>query len=355
MKSEFAPVPPRNQSYDLLRIAAICAVVAVHTFGPTAQQGAASGFESWAARVLSIGSIWSVPVFVMLSGALTLGDHAHRDGPGRFYSRRAKRIIPAVLFWTIAYLIIRVFLVAEPMSWWAILTALVDTSVYPHLYFLWVIVGLYLIAPVLHAFLLGGGVRRAVVFAASALLLTIVVFTIPGIFARGGFDLPMHLTVLTYWLAYVGYFLTGYALSKIKVARPWLVVAAISIFALGTLTIVQSAFPDHLQLLSAASPISYLAIVVAVLSISMFVVGGDLLGRIPLGPRLSRLVVTVSEASFGVYLVHLAVLLVPYTLLPGFHEQRSLPEAVLAYLFIIVVSFAISIGARKVPILRTVF
>jgi surface polysaccharide O-acyltransferase-like enzyme len=208
---------------------------------------------------------------------------------------------------------------------------------------------------VLHAFLADGGRRRAMVLAASTLGFTLVVFMIPGVLALGNIQRPIQLAALTFWLAYVGYFLVGYAVSTLTIMRKWLIVAAVGIFVFGTVTILQSVYPDRFRLLSAASPVEYLGTIVALLSICVLVLGVNLLGRIPLGPRLSRMVVTVSEASFGVFLVHFVVLLAPYEILPGFHEHRSLAEALLTYVIVLVASFAISIGARKVPLLRAVF
>lgn len=340
-----------------MRVAAIGGVLAIHLFGPTAANSDIAGSSDyWIARILAIGSIWSVPVFVMLSGALTLSERAHRDGAGPFYLRRARRIIPALVFWTFVYLVvIRMFVLDEAMSGWMIVTLLVDTTVYPHLYFLWLIVGLYLAAPVLRAFLTAGGVRRAVVLAVCTLGATLGVFMLPGLLALGGVERPVVLNALTFWLAYVGYFVAGYALSVMTIGRRWVIVAAVAIPFLAALTIAQTAYPEAFHLLWAVSPAEHLGTIVAVLSICMLTVGVRLLGRVPLGPQAARFVTTLSEASFGVFLIHLVVLLVPYELLPGFHTQTSVVEAMLAYVIVFVVSFAISIGARKVPGLRMVF
>jgi surface polysaccharide O-acyltransferase-like enzyme len=349
--------PSRRIGYDLLRIISICGVIAIHTFGPIAANPDLRGQASWlAALVLSNGFIWAVPVFVMLAGALSLKERAHAEGPASFLLRRMKRILPALIAWTFIYLvIIRMVVLREPISVADAAIEIFDARVYPHLYFLWLIAGLYLVAPVLAAFLHAGGRRRAAVTGAIALGTTLLIFMVPAVLALKGISRPVQLGALTIWLAYVGYFVVGYALSLFRVSRAWLVVAGAGILVFGAITLAETAWPERLTVLRAVALPEYLGLIVAALSLCVFVVGVTLLDHVRVGERGMRLIVTLSEASFGVYLVHLVLMLVPYNLLAGYHARTSLLEGVFAYVFVIVVSFAISIGARRVPGLRAIF
>lgn len=352
--------PPRTQerriSFDLLRIISVCGVVAIHTFGPTAGNPALDGTASeLVARLLSMGFIWSVPVFVMLSGALTLGEQPHRAGPRAFYLRRAHRILPALVVWTFVYLVlIRMLLLREPLSGWQIVTEIVDARVYPHLYFLWLIVGLYAVAPILAAFLARLDARGTLLLATGILSVTVIVFMIPSVLTRVGIERQITLGALTFWLAYVGFLVMGFALSRLTLPRAvrWVAVGVV-VVALA-FVVAQSLFPERLGAISAVSRPDYHGLAVAVLAIAVFVASG-LLDSLRLGDRARRVIIALSEASFGVFLVHLVVLLVPYELLPGFHTSSSVPEAALAYLVILAGSFGISLLARRIPGLRTIF
>ena len=351
-------VTTRRIGYDLLRIISICGVVAIHTFGPIAANPDLHGSVSWlAALVLSNGFIWAVPVFVMLAGALSLHENSHAEGPTSFLLRRAKRIVPALVAWTFIYLVIvRAFILREGISPADALIEIFDARVYPHLYFLWLIAGLYLVAPVLAAFLHADGRRRAVVTGAIALGTTLLVFMAPAVLALKDISRPIQLGALTIWLAYVGYFVVGYALSLFRVvSRSWLLIAGAGILVFGAITLAETAWPERLAVLRAVALPEYLGIIVAALSICVFVIGVTLLDRVRAGERLTRFVVSISEASFGVYLVHLMLMLIPYNVLAGYHARTSLPESIVAYVFVIVVSFAISVGARRVPGLRAIF
>ncbi|CAN5342594.1 acyltransferase [soil metagenome] len=347
----------RLLGYDLLRIWSILAVVAIHTFGQFAVDDSARGNVSWwAGLALQTGSIWCVPVFVMLAGALSLRPEAHRMGARAFLVKRGRRIIPAILVWTVVYLVgVRILLLHEHLSGAQVLQTLVDASVYPQLYFLWLIAGLYLVAPVIAAFLKDGGEHRALIFAVVAMTGTVVIFTTPYVYKHYGIDVPLYLQALTMWLPYVGYFVMGYALSRLTLPR-WLIgTCGVLAIALATLTIFEVADPIRFRVLQIISPPSYLGAIVGLLAVCVFVAGVSLLGRIPLGPRASRFVVMMSEATFGVFLIHLLVLLLPYQLLAGFRQHTSFVEAVVAYVSIVTLSFAMTVGARKIPVLRAVF
>lgn len=137
------PVPARIQGYHTLRINSVCGVVAIHTFGPsTADIELRGSAYWWIALVMSAGAIWTVPVFVMLSGALSLTTRAHAHGAAGFYAQRARRIIPAIVAWNLVYLVgMRMFVLHQQLSLHSIVQLLLNATVYPHLYFLWLISG----------------------------------------------------------------------------------------------------------------------------------------------------------------------------------------------------------------------
>ena len=85
---------------DMLRIAAILAVVVIHSVGYATKQSG-TGWHSawwWGANLLNSACLWCVPVFVMVSGALLL-DPARRVSSGAFLKRRAVRIGLPLAFW----------------------------------------------------------------------------------------------------------------------------------------------------------------------------------------------------------------------------------------------------------------
>lgn len=91
----------RTVYFDVLRIIAICAVVVLHM---SAQNFVESGVDTpeWQALNFYDSIVrWSVPVFVMISGALFLDGE---NSIGKLYKKNIARIPVAFIFWSIRVL-----------------------------------------------------------------------------------------------------------------------------------------------------------------------------------------------------------------------------------------------------------
>ncbi|MFD2766173.1 acyltransferase [Micromonospora eburnea] len=352
-----AAPPARQYGLDGLRILAICGVVAIHVVGLyVVKADHRSGGRWWLATAIDIGAIWTVPVFVMISGALLLSPRAHRAGPAVFYRKRFVRILPALVVWHLVYLlVVRVALRGEELDPTKIGTLLIDARVYTALYFLWLIAGLYVITPVLATFLADGGRRRAYVTAAVALGWTMGAFMISGAASLLHAPRPISLGAWTMWWPYVGYFLAGWALHHVRL-RGWRLVAVL----LGTAVLLAEGVwrwgskPD-LPVVQALFPVSYVGTTVALAAIGVFLVGISLGARLRPSERIGRLIVRLSDASFGVFLVHLLLLALIQWAFPEWPLGKSLTATLLTCVGVIVGSFAVSLGAARVPYLRAIF
>jgi surface polysaccharide O-acyltransferase-like enzyme len=350
--------PGRSAALDILRVTAILGVIAIHVFAGLTTNPAIRGSGTWwVANAIDLGSVWVIPVFVMVSGALLLSPRAHADGPAEFYRKRLLRLGPAFVFWQAFYIVVvRILLSHQHLSFGAVLQLIGDGTTYTHLYFLWLIVGLYVIAPVLAAFLNGGGPRRAYIFAGVVLLFTLSVYALSGWLTLRGDAHPIVLNALTQWVPYVGYFLAGWALRAVVLRWTWTLVVAIATLALLAVTVWQHATGPH-PLLDAVSPAGYIGFITGAASIGVFVVGLSLFAGVDARGRSARAIHQLSDATFGVYLVHFFFLVLLITLVPAVAQARStsLLGAFGVWAAIVVVSFAVSLGARRVPYLRRIF
>lgn len=348
----------RSAALDILRVVAILGVIAIHVFAAITTNAAIRGSGTWwAANVLDLGNVWVIPVFVMVSGALILSPRSHAAGPAEFYRKRLLRLGPAFVFWQAFYIVVvRLMLSHQQLSFVSVLQLIADGTTYTHLYFLWLIVGLYVVAPVLAAFLNGGGQRRAYIFAAVVLLGTLTVYALSGTLTLRGVPHPIVLNALTQWVPYVGYFLAGWALRNVVLRWPWTLAVGLVTVALLAMTIWQHATGPH-PLLDAVSPAGYIGFISGAASIGVFVVGLSIFAGVRAEGRAGRVLHRLSDATFGVYLVHFFFLVLVVTLSPDIARLRatSLPAAFAVWSGIVIVSFAISLGARRVPYLRRLF
>lgn len=132
----------RVACYDVLRVAATFAVVALHL---SAQHWADTDIYSTAWQAFNLYDSlvrWTVPVFVMISGVFFL---AGTQSLRQILRKNVLRIVTAFIFWSALYAAYAYFFNKCALS-----TAVtLFFSGHYHMWFLFMIVGLYLIVPLL--------------------------------------------------------------------------------------------------------------------------------------------------------------------------------------------------------------
>lgn len=133
---------------DWLRVLAIFAVVGVHVVSKIINTGSTDDWEWQYANAIDSAIRWCVPVFFMLSGALLLT--VKKDEPiGSFYKKRLTKVIIPLVFWSGIYLVYQIYEQGESFTLWQMTKLFLADDIYYHLWFLYVIIGLYIMAPFL--------------------------------------------------------------------------------------------------------------------------------------------------------------------------------------------------------------
>jgi surface polysaccharide O-acyltransferase-like enzyme len=170
-----------------------------------------NSFSDWGALVLDAQFHSSVPIFIMISGALLLSSHSKLTLK-QFYVRRLKRIIPPFLF----YLLVYFFWSQHTGLTLDFKTYLIKTFVYGtpyfHLYFIYVILGLYVFTPWIKKLVENTKPNET-------LLLTIIILLITSAwqFSTNWFTKASSGSFLfstSQFLPFLGYFLLGYLLHR---------------------------------------------------------------------------------------------------------------------------------------------
>lgn len=349
----------RLPALDILRVVAVAGVVAIHVFAAIVGNADVRGSATWwGAVAIDIGVIWVVPAFVMVSGALLLTPRAQDGGPSVFYRRRLLRLGPAFVFWQIFYLlVVRMWMSGEDLTLAQGVLLIAEGRTYTHLYFLWLIVGLYAIAPVLWPFLRDGGRPRALILAGCALVVTAAVYSIAAILSLSGQSVDVHLNALTQWLPYVGYFVAGCALAGVVLSTRWAVVAVLVSMGALAFAIWEYGIAPEFPLIRAVLPVGYTSLTTMAATIGIFLVVQRLFLNVRFTPSTTRLWATLSDASFGVFLVHFAIIILIRLIAPeaAAFAASSLWACALLWAVVVVTSFAIALVARRVPFVRRVF
>jgi surface polysaccharide O-acyltransferase-like enzyme len=151
-RSSTPPIPKRSLHADVIRAWATVAVVLLHAsvlYVDRWQQIPMSWW--WIGNLLHSLSRCAVPLFIFLSGALLLGSGKTESLTTFWRKRLAKLLIPFGL-WSIVYLICYPRPETLGQSWLKQLIGLIQQPAYGHLWFLYMILGLYLVTPVLRIF-----------------------------------------------------------------------------------------------------------------------------------------------------------------------------------------------------------
>ncbi|OZI74375.1 acyltransferase [Bordetella genomosp. 12] len=279
----------RYERLDAARWLAALAVVMLHSAAQTVSDPAIYASGGWlAANVYDSAVRWCVPVFVMISGALLL-DPQRSLSPRAFYQRRLARIQIPLVFWTVFYLLWTTTLGRWDagqfdFSFWPRKVA--EGRPYYHLWYLYMIVGLYLFAPVVRLLYARSSVAGRKLWVVGILGVAVLdslyrqaLGAAPGFF-------------LTWFLPYLGYFIAGRMIfeGQWRIPRPgWLLLAGIGLTAGGVLWLSDT---QGLNLYF----YDYFSLTVPLMSLAAFQWFVDT----PSLPRLPAL----APLTFGVYLVH---------------------------------------------------
>jgi surface polysaccharide O-acyltransferase-like enzyme len=282
-----------------------------------------------------------VPVFVMASGALVI-PRAMESGAADFYRRRLGRILPAAVFWIAVYLVFAAVFkegVSDPAG---VLQALMSGTPYNHLYFLFLILGLYAVTPVLARALVGTSPQFVWGVALGALALNVLAEHLNRLIGVAGTP-----NAVTWWIPFVGYFLIGYAISTTQLRpRPALAVAALILaFAIPSVSayLAATALPGLKEYVR-----DYLGLPVVAAALLAFLGFRATIGRV--GPAAAARWRHLARLTFGVYLIHLifAVALLHYGAING----SELLPTIAAFGATLVLSFAAVEIWSRIPVAR---
>lgn len=282
---------------------------------------------------------WIIPALLMISGAIFL-DEKKEVTLKDIFEKYIKRLIICSIIWSSVYLFLD-FDFTQPYTFFDIFKFIFDG--YFHLWYLSVAIGMYLFVPIL---------RPIVKDKKKHLYLCAVL----GVYSILAFLLNMRVIPESYFLyagnfgfssIYVFLFLFGAALYKYDMPKKWriytYVLAILSTIAIyvGTsyLSISTNTVNEFFQ--NCDNP---LAVIQAV---AIFVFFKQVYKNRKVEGKRLKVVTSLSNACFGIYMVHEAVILILRS--PG----NSLPLlffAPIVCLGLFLISYVISVLIKKIPI-----
>ena len=335
---------------DLLRVTAMLAVIVLHLAGSQLGNVPVGSVEFHVLNAYGGLTHWCVPVFVMLSGMFLL-DPKHNLSPSKLVFGHILRLAVALLVWGTAYALeaqIRVSGLSWQSLWTAFYQVLLGKTQF-HLWFLYMMIGLYLITPILRAFVRGASRGDfhwffLLVFLFASVLPTLLRLRPSQTIRLWVNNLDIHLV-----LGYVGYYVLGYYLKNYTLNRA----AEYLIYILGALgaaaTVGGTAWLSQRRGELIQTLYNYDSSNIVFMSVAVFVFFRYVLGISEERSRRQR-ISGVAKVSFGVYLVHVFFLIaldrLNITVL-SFPTALAVPLLTVA---VFLCSFAVAWLISKIPL-----
>lgn len=339
---------------DLIRSVAMFLVILLHSAVEphpiVTQPDQAEVIRWWTVTLYDSLSHYGVPLFVMVSGALLL--QPWKKEPLRvFLKKRFNRIALPFFFWSAIYFIYRYAVQNEALTLTSIVNGL-ETGAYYHFWFIYVIVGIYLITPLLRV-LIAHADRSLIKYSLILWFIGTGIIPLIGLFHGNILENRVFLH-----LEWVGYFVLGYYLLKSKI-RPILLYIA---FFGGLVYTLIGTYLIQLTLGGANSwffvePISANMIVI---SIAMFLMLRNVSATKILNkfPKFSKLLRLISQNTLPIYLMHIIVLETFQNGYLGIQiSVNTLPPAwEIPFLAAITmfICLGIALAFKKIPILKKI-
>lgn len=194
-----------------LRLLATIAVIAIHASTGYLKAVDLVGFDWNYANIINSFTRLAVPLFVMLSGALML---EKEEPTAVFYQKRMSRILWPFLFWSLIYLAYHFYrythfsLLSSESIWKTVADKLAHGSSV-HLWYLYMICGLYLAIPFLRKIIRNCSDKEIITF--------LVLWFLALLFTNRRLTAYMPAIDLTFFSGYLGYLVLGYFLAKEKI------------------------------------------------------------------------------------------------------------------------------------------
>lgn len=332
---------------DVLRAMACLAVILVHVSGIFCQQDPHSE-NFWVGHVLDSLGQFAVPVFIMISGALML-DEGYRFTREKWLGH-IKKLTVFFFSWSALYClyfrIVKKLAAGEPLDPLKILSTLLEG--YYHLWFIPVMIGLYLILPLLRLWVKEENRKQVRYFLILAFVfgslipqvVDILMMLHPNFAVLGS---AVNNMKVQYPVGYAAYFVLGWYLhtARIRPGKGWYLAGIcgllVTVFGTWFLTLRAGSFQ---------SLYSNFKVNIWLWSAFLFVaVKAGLAGR----TDTWRPVSLISNHSLGIYAIHAAAFSISSDLL-------RIPRAIIAipveFTISLVISLALTLILKKIPVLK---
>lgn len=290
-----------------------------------------------------------VPLLVMLSGFLMLEPSKADEPLGDFFRKRFSRVLLPFIFWSLAYFAWNIYVHGAPLT----LDNVIETfmsGTYGHLWYLYLLLGLYLVTPLLRVFIKFLDWKRFKYLMALWLVGTVAISVISFF---SSFYVNLSVFLFTGW---IGYYLLGVFLQKTK-AQTWILASAV---CLGVAVAVLGAYVTTVLIGEEAALFFYESlsfnIIIASGAVYMLLMAtSNSRGENRYG-KLNSILHWVGQNTLPVYLLHYMILESLMLGFFGFSLNAAMLDPAILVPLLTVLTFGLTVlivyPLKKIPVIK---
>jgi surface polysaccharide O-acyltransferase-like enzyme len=335
---------------DFIRVIAIYLVVIIHVSGQiTNEWGQIPPLPWMLANVYGSVARISVPLFFMMSGYLLL---PKSESLHFFYTRRVMKIFIPLVFWSLIYL--GWFCGNHPNTCTSsfVRDSLLVNGTYYHLWFLYSLLGIYLVVPVLRLMFNPGGDKKIFWYLIGLWLIFQPGLTVATTFWNFRINLGVPLAA-----GFVGFFFLGYLLGELGLTRFRIILAFVLWLVAAIATIAGTYFLSLASGQLSGFFYDFVSLNVIVASGAGFILLRWLSGgRIFASARIRSSTRSLALTSYGIYLIHILVIEILNDRIPFVHINAFMGNPLWSIPFVATLVFFISFLLvtllQRIPVLN---
>lgn len=303
----------RDNTLDILRGLSIIFVVVLHTMGKYSTVITPyTGVNWWILTVLESIAKIAVPMFVMISGALLLDKAKNYANASEFYKKRLAKIGVPLIFWSVFYYASLILFKLKPLSVKGAIADFLFLDMFYHLYFMYIILGLYMITPFLKVYINNVSIEEI-----KKTIYSLFTYSITAIIVLHIFPSKLsYWSVFTVFIPFLPYYVAGYYLNSINIqykvqSLAYLYVAVI-ILSLPTKFIAWNLANSTQNIWISKYFSDALSINIVLLSILFFILFKQSKNLLLFKnyPWIASHLREIAKYSFGIYLIHPIVIFI---------------------------------------------
>lgn len=344
-------IQQRNYSLDVARVFAIFAVIMIHCSAPFLSEYQIFSREFTFGNLFNSISRLGVPLFLMISGSLFLDEKKEITLKG-ILSKNVKNLAITTIIWATIYSLVNnvilVLMAGNEVSVKSVFATIV-TGQY-HMWYLYMIMGLYIITPFLKSFVRKENKGMVLAFIAMAFIMQ---FLLPAAskllikyFEIYWIDYLLNETITVFFNGFTIYFLAGWYIVHVGIERKFI---RFIIYLMGLLSLAYMIYTVH-HTGYYKDAYANLGIPVFVYATSVFLALNNI--KFNFKGRAAKILVQLSKLTFGAYIVHVLVLYVLAKFLP--YNNQGVSFLIIRFIIVTFVSFAIAFIISKIPLIKKI-